>query len=339
MDLQILRQALLNTTIYPENPKKVEFSETHISLLFFTENHVYKVKKPVDFGFLDFTTLEKRKFYCHQEVELNRRLTDDVYFGVIEISEEDGGISLDGRGEVVEYAVKMRRISDNLLMSRLLEQGKVMGQMIARVAEKLVVFYRSADTNEEISGYGKPERIRQDTDENFEQTHTYIGRTISRQAFEAIQVGTNSFLTEKRASFERRIEDGKIRDCHGDLRSEHIYLEDEILIIDCIEFNQRFRYTDVAADIGFLAMDLDYRGRWDLSRHLIDSYIRMSGDQEIMRVLDFYKCYRAYVRGKVESFRLDDPNIPPGEKEEAMRRARRFFRLSNGYAMRLQDNA
>lgn len=338
MDARTLRQALLNPAIYPEHPEKVEFSETHISLLFFTENHVYKVKKPVDFGFLDFTTLKKRGFYCHQEVELNRRLSTNVYLGVVEISEEHGHISLDGRGEIIEYAVKMRRISDDLLMSRLIEEGKVTEEMIARVAEKLASFFSAADTNKEISSYGKPERIRQDTDENFDQTRTYIGRTISRRAFETIQRATNSFLAEKRASFERRIGEGKIRDCHGDLRSEHIYLGDEILIIDCIEFNRRFRYTDVAADIGFLVMDLDYRGRKDLSQHLVDSYIRRSADQDVLEVLDFYKCYRAYVRGKVESFRLDDPNISPGEKEEALRRARRFFRLSNCYATRLWGN-
>ncbi len=336
MDSRALRQALLNPAIYPERPREVEFSETHISLLFFTEDYVYKVKKPVDFGFLDFTDLEKRRFFCHQEVELNRRLSTNVYLGVVEISEENGGISLDGRGEVIEYAVKMRRISDDLLMSRLIEEGKVTERMIAGVAEKLTDFYSVADTNEEISSYGKPERIRQDTDENFHQTRTYIGLTISSRAFEAIQGATNSFLREKGASFERRIAEGKIRDCHGDLRSEHIYLGDEILIIDCIEFNRRFRYTDVAADIGFLAMDLDYRGRRDLSKHLIDSYIRMSGDRDVLEVLDLYKCYRAYVRGKVESFRLDDQNISPHEKEEALRRARRFFRLSNGYAARLR---
>jgi aminoglycoside phosphotransferase family enzyme len=338
MDSRALRQALLNPVIYPENPTKVEFSETHISLLFFTENHVYKVKKPVDFGFLDFTDLEKRKFYCHQEVELNRRLSADVYLGVAEISEEDGSISVDGRGKVIEYAVKMRRISEDLLMSRFIEEGKITDEMITRVAEKLASFYVAAETNEEISSYGNPERIRQDTDENFDQTRTYIGRSISRRAFEAIQGATNAFLTGKRTSFQRRIREGKIRDCHGDLRSEHIYLGDEILIIDCIEFNRRFRCTDVAADIGFLAMDLDYRERRDLSQHLIDSYIRISGDRDVLHVLDFYKCYRAYVRGKVESFRLDDPNIPPDEKEEASRRARRFFELSNKYAVRLRDN-
>jgi aminoglycoside phosphotransferase family enzyme len=338
MDARALRQALLDPAIYPEHPKKVEFGETHISQLFFTESHVYKVKKPVDFGFLDFTDLEKRRYYCHQEVELNRRLSGDVYIGVVEISEKHGEISLDGEGAVIEYAVKMRRIAEDLVMSQLIEEGKVTDQMIAGVAEKLAAFYIAAENNEEISSYARPERIRQDTDENFHQTRPYIGLTISQEAFDAIQRATNAFLTGKRASFERRIEEGKIRDCHGDLRSEHIYLGGEILIIDCIEFNQRFRYTDVAADIAFLAMDLDYRNRRDFSKHLIDSYIRTSGDRNVLEVLDFYKCYRAYVRGKVEGFTLDDPNISPGVKDEALKRARRFFRLSSGYAAGLWDS-
>ena len=339
MDLRALQQALLNPAIYPEHPKTVECFETHISLLFFTENYVYKVKKPVDFGFLDFTDLEKRKFYCHQEVELNRRLSSDVYLGVVEISRDGGNISIGGGGRVIEYAVKMRRIPEDVLMSRLIEEGKVTDRMIGRVAEKLADFYRTADTNDEISGYGQPERIRQDTDENFHQTRSYIGRTISRNDFEMIQRATNAFLTEKPSLFERRINEGKIRDCHGDLRSEHIYLGAKILIIDCIEFNERFRYTDVAADIGFLAMDLDYRGRREFSTHLIDSYIRKSRDRDVTEVLDFYKCYRAYVRGKVENFRLDDPHIPRAEKDEAMSRARRFFSLSRTYAHGLGGTA
>jgi aminoglycoside phosphotransferase family enzyme len=339
MDPESLRQALLDPSIYPERPARVEFSETHISLLFFTENHVYKVKKPVDLGFLDFTDLEKRRFYCHQEVELNSRLCDDVYLGVAAISEENGRVFLDGRGRIFEYAVRMRRISEDLLMSHLIEEGMVTERMISRVAEKLAVFYMTAETNEEISGYAKPERIRQDTDENFHQTRSYIGRTISRNDFEMIQRATNAFLTEKPSLFERRINEGKIRDCHGDLRSEHIYLGAKILIIDCIEFNERFRYTDVAADIGFLAMDLDYRGRREFSTHLIDSYIRKSRDRDVTEVLDFYKCYRAYVRGKVENFRLDDPHIPRAEKDEAMTRARRFFSLSRTYAHGLGGTA
>jgi aminoglycoside phosphotransferase family enzyme len=202
------------------------------------------------------------------------------------------------------------------------------------LSEKLARFYSSAETNETIRSFGRPERIKQDTDENFEQTEKYIGVTVGKDIYKFIKNRTNDFFKKKAQLFEQRISSGKVRDCHGDLRLEHIFWGDEISIFDCIEFNERFRYTDVAADIAFLAMDLDYHGREDLSEHLIQSYIEKSGDQELKYVLDFYKCYRAYVRGKVESFRLDDPNIPEEEKGKALQRAQKYFHLAHLFAQR-----
>jgi aminoglycoside phosphotransferase family enzyme len=329
-----LKKALLNPKIYPDHPKEVGFFETHISLLFFTGNHVYKVKKPVDFGFLDFTSLEKRKFFCVQEVNLNRRLSPEIYLGVVKITKDGDQILLDGRGEVVEYAVKMKQIPEELLMDKLLEKKQVTSKMIEAVSEKLVHFYFTAETNESIKSFGRPERVKQDTDENFEQTIRYMGITIPKDVYEEIKNKTNDFFRTGEPVLYQRMASDKIRDCHGDLRLEHIFWGKEISIFDCIEFNERFRYTDVAADIAFLAMDLDYHGREDLSEHLISAYTGESGDYELMGVLDFYKCYRAYVRGKVESFRLDDPNIPEKEKEEALKRAQKYFNLSYRYAQR-----
>jgi hypothetical protein len=334
MDIPSLKKALLNPKIYPDHPKEVGFFETHISLLFFTGNHVYKVKKPVDFGFLDFTSLEKRKFFCVQEVNLNRRLSPEIYLGVVKITKDGNQILLDGRGEVVEYAVKMKQIPEELLMDKLLEKKQVTSKMIEAVSEKLVHFYFTAETNESIKSFGRPERVKQDTDENFEQTIRYMGVTIPKDVYEEIKNKTNDFFRTGEPILYQRMASDKIRDCHGDLRLEHIFWGKEISIFDCIEFNERFRYTDVAADIAFLAMDLDYHGREDLSEHLISAYIGESGDYELMGVLDFYKCYRAYVRGKVESFRLDDPNIPEKEKEEALKRAQKYFNLSYRYAQR-----
>jgi aminoglycoside phosphotransferase family enzyme len=334
MDTPSLKKALLNPKIYPDHPKEVGFFETHISLLFFTGNHVYKVKKPVDFGFLDFTSLEKRKFFCVQEVNLNRRLSPEIYLGVVKITKDGDQILLDGRGEVVECAVKMKQIPEELLMDKLLEKKQVTSKMIEAVSEKLVHFYFTAETNESIKSFGRPERVKQDTDENFEQTIRYMGITIPKDVYEEIKNKTNDFFRTGEPVLYQRMASDKIRDCHGDLRLEHIFWGKEISIFDCIEFNERFRYTDVAADIAFLAMDLDYHGREDLSEHLIRAYIGESGDYELMGVLDFYKCYRAYVRGKVESFRLDDPNIPEKEKEEALKRAQKYFNLSYRYAQR-----
>jgi aminoglycoside phosphotransferase family enzyme len=308
--------------------------ETHISLLFLTGNHVYKLKKPVDFGFLDFTSLEKRKFFCEEEVKLNRRLSPALYLGVVRITKEGNRIHLEGKGEPVEYAVKMKQIPEEKLMDKLLERRQVTPKMIEAVSEKLVQFYYAAETNDLIKSFAKPERVKQDTDENFEQTEKYIDVTIPGEVYEEVKNKTNSFLRMNGKIFERRIASDRIRDCHGDLRLEHIFWGDEISIFDCIEFNQRFRYTDVAADIAFLAMDFDYHGREDLGEHLIRAYVGESGDHELMEVLDFYKCYRAYVRGKVESFRLDDPHIPEGEKKEAQKRAQKYFNLAHRYAER-----
>jgi uncharacterized protein len=335
MDIPDLRRALLNPAIYPDRPALVRCTETHISLIFLTGCHAYKIKKPVDFGFLDFTTLEKRRYFCEQEIRLNRRLAPKLYLGLIPISVDEGRVSFEGGGDVVEYAVHMVQIPEASLMDKLLERGKVTRAMIEAVSERLVGFYASADTNETIASFARPERIKEDTDENFEQTEKYIGRTLSLQVYNEIRRRTNTFLLDRQGDFLERMAGHRIRDCHGDLRLEHIFWEEEISIFDCIEFNERFRYTDVAADLGFLAMDLDYHRREDLGAHLIDTYVDRSGDHGFLKVLDFYKCYRAYVRGKVESFRLDDPNMAHKEKEGAFQRAQTYFALAFQYALKL----
>ena len=334
IDTPFLQKVLLNPEIYPDHPRAIQFIETHISLLFLTGNHVYKVKKPVNFGFLDFTSLEKRKYFCEQEVMLNRRLSPSIYLGVVRITKEGKQIMLGGKGELVEFAVMMKQIPEDFLMDKLLEKKQVTPKMIEAVSEKLVRFYFAAETNDLIKSFARPERIKQDTDENFDQTEKYIETTISKEIYEEVRNRTNHFFKTNEAIFHQRIASDQIRDCHGDLRLEHIFWGEEISIFDCIEFNERFRYTDVAADIGFLAMDLDYHGRQDLSEHLIRAFIGESGDQELIEVLDFYKCYRAYVRGKVESFRLDDPHIPEEEKKEAQKRAQKYFSLAHRYAKR-----
>jgi len=223
MDIPSLRKALVNPSIYPDRPGEVEFIETHISLVFLTREYVYKVKKPVDFGFLDFTSLDKRKFFCEQEVKLNRRLSPDIYLGVVEITYDRGRISLNGKGDVEEYAVQMKRMPEELLLDKLLEKGQVDREMMGALSERLARFYASAETNEHIKSFAKPERVKQDTDENFEQTRKYVDAVISKPIYEEIQKRTNEFFKNREALFHRRIGSDLIRDCHGDLRLEHIF--------------------------------------------------------------------------------------------------------------------
>ncbi len=325
-------QALLDPKTYPESPQRVEMVQTQMSFVFLTGDYVYKVKKPVNLGYLDYTTLEKRRFYCQREVELNQRLCPDVYLGVVPITGYRGDILLEGRGKVIEYAVKMRYLPQPAMMNVLLVKNQVSSDMVARVAEKLAAFHRQAETDATISAFGNVETIRVNTEENFSQTIKYIGNTLSQAKYRHIKDYTNSFIESNVPLFHRRLAEGKIRDCHGDLHAAHICFTDGICIYDCIEFNDRFRYCDVASEIAFLAMDLDHYERLDLSRSFVAAYVAFSQDKELPQLLGFYKCYRAYVRGKVESFKLDDPHISAEEKRGIVAVARKYFELAESYA-------
>lgn len=330
-DLPPLVQALLSLSAYPEKPKTIELVQTQISFVFLAGDFVYKVKKPVDFGFLDFTTLEKRRFYCQQELLLNRRLCSDTYLDVVPISLSSGKYTIGGSGSVVEYAVKMRRLPENRTMDRLLRAGQVTPEMVSRVAQKLAEFHCQARTISE--GFGSLDTARLNIDENLSQTTKYIGTTISSQSHEKIKNYNTLFMSKNARLFGERVRDGRIKDCHGDLHAAHICFGDQICIFDCIDFNDRFRYIDVASEIAFLAMDLDFHQFPDMAKHFIDTYTELSGDKDLMRLLNFYKCYRAYVRGKVESFKLDDPFISAEEKGKVLDIAKRYFNLAELYAV------
>ncbi|MFC2059798.1 hypothetical protein ACFLTZ_01730 [Chloroflexota bacterium] len=329
--LPVLVEALLDPKAYPETTQGVELAQTQMSFVFLADNYVYKIKKPVNLGFLDYTTLEQRQFYCHQEVELNRRLCHDVYIGVVAVTQGKGGITIEGQGEIIEYSVKMRRLPKTVMMDVLLSQNKVTSPMVSSVAQKLVGFHQKAETNDSISAFGSLDNITQNTEENFSQTIKYIGNTISQEKYRNIQAYTRGFIEKNVALFHGRIAGGRIRDCHGDLHAAHICFADDIYIYDCIEFNDRFRYCDIASEIAFLAMDIDHYGQADLSQSFANAYVDMSHDEELLKLLGFYKCYRAYVRGKVESFKLDDPHISAEEKARILIVARRYFELAGSY--------
>ena len=328
-DLPPLVQALLNPGAYPEKPQTVELVQTHISFVFLADNYVYKVKKPVDFGFIDFTTLQKRQFFCQQELHLNRRLCRDIYLDVVPITQSAGQFAIGREGEAVEYAVKMRRLPQERTMDKLLRAGEVNSEMVARVAAKLVAFHAEAEVIRD--GFGDLDTVRLNIEENFTQTEKYISETISAETFQRIKEYTTSFMKANAALFAKRVQEGKVKDCHGDLHAAHICFGNDICIFDCIDFNERFRYCDISSEIAFLAMDLDFHGSSDLARDFVDAYVELSGDGELMQLLDFYKCYRAYVRGKVESFQLDDPHISAKDKARVSGTAGRYFDLAQSY--------
>ena len=326
-----LVQALLEPKAYPEATGKIELVQTQMSFVFLTDEFVYKVKKAVNLGYLDYTTQEKRQFYCQKEVELNRRLCPEVYLGVVPITRHGGAILVAAKGKVMEHAVKMHRLPQEAMMDVLLANNQVSAGMVTRVAQKMAAFHQQAETSAEISAFGNIKAITQNTDENFDQTEKYISTTISQDKYQHIKAYTDSFIQKNISLFQKRIAKGRIRDCHGDLHAAHICFTDGICIYDCIEFNDRFRYCDVASEVAFLAMDLDHYGRADLSRSLVNAYVAESHDRELPQLLNFYKCYRAYVRGKVESFKLDDPYIAPAEKRQTLQVATSYFDLAHAY--------
>lgn len=331
MERKTINQALLNPEAYPHKPQKIELVQTQMSFIFLTGEYVHKIKKPVNLGYLDYTTLEKRRFFCHQELELNRRLCPGAYLAVVPIVEEKGGLRIEGQGKAIEYAVKMKQLPQDRMMDALLRRGQVTPEMVATVADKLMVFHQKAETNQKIAAFGRLDVVRQNTDENFAQTEKYVGSSITAEAYQHIKNYTENFIDSNISLFDKRVREGKIRDCHGDLHAAHVCFTDDICIYDCIEFNDRFRYSDVASEIAFLAMDLDRYRQPGLSRHLVDTYVGLSHDKELLKLLDFYKCYRAYVRGKVESFKLGDPYIPEEEKAKVLTVAESYFKLAESY--------
>jgi hypothetical protein len=327
-------EALMKPEAYDEEPGKIELIQTHISFVFLTRNFVYKVKKAVNLGFLDFTTLEKRRFFCEKELELNRRLCDDMYLEVVPINKSNI-IKMKGDGEPVEYAVKMKRMPQESMLSNLLEKNRVDDKLIDEIAKIIAEFHSKAETNKRISEFGSLAIIETNWKENFDQTEEFIGKTISTEDFKLIHEKIDNFMKRDVPLFEERIAQARVRDCHGDIHSGNIFVTKRIYIFDAIEFNERFRYSDTASDVAFLAMDLDFKGRTGLSDFFVKKYVEYSGDRELMKLLSFYKCYRAYVRGKVVSFKLKDPSISREEKKSAMKEAKTYFKLASAYAKTL----
>lgn len=326
-------QFLLNAENYPHRCEDVRLVQTHISYVLIAGDFVYKWKKEVDFGFLDFSTFDKRQFYCQQELLLNRRLCPDIYLGLVTINRSgDDSFEFNGDGEVVEYGVKMARMDEEMMMVNVINRNELTENHLDKIIDQLVLFYRNADGNDSIKKFGRAESVAVNVLENFEQTTGFIGTGgLSQSRFDVISTYAKDFLDDANR-FDQRVGEGRIRDCHGDLYSANICLDEAIHIFDCIEFNERFRYSDVAADIAFLAMDLDYHGLSDLSSYFVDRFAHKSGDVGLKEMLNFYKCYRAYVRGKIGLFTAADPAVDMDTAENCKIQATRYFELAEQYA-------
>ncbi|MBD2665460.1 adenylylsulfate kinase [Richelia sinica FACHB-800] len=331
--LPALIQQMLQPGFYPHGvTEPIELIQTHVSYVLLTGDYVYKLKKPVNFGFLDFSTLEKRQHFCQEELRLNQRGAGELYLEVVPITLVGEQYQIGGSGEPVEYAVKMRQFPQESLFSELFAQGKLTETNLEELGRVVANYHGEAETNDYIRSFGEVAKVRQAIDENYAQTVNYIGRAQTQEQFDGTKEYTDNFFAQRPELFTDRIKNNYIRECHGDLHLRNMALwHDKIMLFDCIEFNEPFRFVDVMYDVAFTVMDLEARQRQDLGNAFLNAYVEKTGDWEGLQVLPLYLSRQAYVRAKVTSFLLDDPSIPAQVKEEAANTASAYYRQAWEY--------
>lgn len=303
-----------------------ELVQTHISWVLIGDKDVYKIKKPVKFSFLDFSTLDRRKMFCGEEVRLNKRLSPDVYLGVEPITLAGGKLKLGGEGEALDYAVRMKKLDRARMMDRLVADGKIGKKDVEALADIVAGFHSKA----EAAGgeYGSPALVEGQAADLANHRATIERACRLGSWVDDILTRSSRFVKKNEALLKKRMKEGRVKDCHGDLHTRNVFFQDGVRVVDCIEFSADFRCIDVASDIAFMAMDLDCGGREDLSSAFVTRYIEKSGDADIEALLPFYKCYRANVRAKIAAIEWS----MGGNGEEERVRIDRYALLAAKYA-------
>lgn len=339
--LPALIQQMLQPEFYPHPVSEpLELIQTHISYVILTGDFAYKVKKSVNFGFLDFTTLERRQHFCQEELRLNRRLSPELYLAVLPIirHRETGHQILtaaEPEAEIVEYAVQMRQFDQTCLFSRLFERGALSLEQMQALGKLVASFHAIAATDAEIQTFGSVAAIKQVDENNYGLSLAFVGRSQTQTQLEQTRSFTHEFFGKHADWFQQRQQQGKIRECHGDLHLNNVCLyQDQIQVFDCIEFNQEFRNIDVIYDAAFMVMDLEFLGRVDLANAFLNAYLERTGDYWGAALLPLYLSMRAYIRGNVNSLALNDPAIADPEKQKFQERAAAYYRLAWDYTRR-----
>ncbi len=335
-----LIQKMQTPKFYPHAVQSpIEVLQTHISYIVLTGEYAYKFKKPLDLGFLDFSSLEKRKYYCQQELDLNQPIAPDIYLEVLPITQHHDTLELNGQGETVEYVLKMREFPQSALLSEMEKAGELTESLLAELGKIVARFHQQSQTSDYIREFGNPAKIKEGIDNNYKQTEQYIGIAQTKTQFQETQAFTDRFFQQYASLLKARQSNNWIRECHGDLHLKNIcYWQQKLQLFDRIEFNEPFRFVDVMYDVAFTVMDLEYRNRNDFANVFLNNYLEYSGDWEGVQLLPLYLTRQAYVRAKVNSFILDDPNVSESEKQHAREQASQYYHLAWQYTQSQQGH-
>ncbi|MEK6209069.1 MAG: AAA family ATPase [Pseudomonadota bacterium] len=313
-----LVEALHDPACYPHPVHPIRIIETHISFVVVTGTFAYKIKKSVDLGFLDFTTLEKRRFYCDEELRLNSRLAPEIYLDVVRICGTPEAPRIGGTGEVIEYAVRMREFPQEALADRVLAHGELTSRQVDALSAGIARFHSDAPRSSEIDGFSTPEAVLAPALQNFAQIRMLPVQAESVPVLEEVEGWTRREHARLREILAERKREGLVRECHGDLHLGNIvFLEDEPRVFDCIEFNPELRWIDVMNEVAFLVMDFQAAGRTDFARRFLNGYLEATGDYAGLRVLRYYCAYRAMVRAKVMLMRAGQHGCTPEDRASA----------------------
>lgn len=329
---QALITALQNPALYPHPVDGFQLIETHISWVLLTGEYAYKIKKPMNFGFLDFTGLDQRQHFCNEELRLNQRLTEGLYLEVLPITGSVDAPQIGGNGEAIEYALKMRQFPQGQMLSTLQANGELNAMHIDQMARQIAEFHLQTPKVAAEQPYGSPESVMAPVEQNFEQIRPFLSDKADLLQLDNLQAWARSSFERLQGLFASRKANGFTRECHGDIHLGNATLiNGQVVIFDCIEFNEPFRMTDVYADLGFLAMDLEDRGLKSLSRRLVSQYLELTGDYAGLELLNFYKAYRAMVRAKVALFSLpaDADHV---QRATTLRQYRNYANLAESYS-------
>lgn len=330
MDFDITN--MLNPDVYDHPVTNIELIETHISWVILTGEFAYKIKKPVNFGFLDFSTLEKRRAYCERELELNSRLAGRTYLEVVAIGGTHEKPKITDQGKAIEYAVKMQQFPQSAQLDHKLAAGQLGIDKMETIAAMVADFHNNIPVADAQTDYGNSTAVYAPVEENFRQIEDHLDTREYAEALDDLKLWSAAAFKKLTTVFEQRRADGFVRECHGDMHLRNIvWLDDGPTAFDCIEFNSQLRWIDTISEVAFFIMDLQDRKQAQLANRFLNTYLEITGDYSGLAVLPFYLCYRAVVRAKVAALRLEQKNIKPQERAQVLFEFESYLKLASRY--------